>query len=164
MESKLKGFGAHHAAYSGPFFLIILFSIAPELTKRACAIDQALHIVVHVPFWGRRRHNRNSEDQWELFRPALSDLGCDIFISELTAEEIRELDEADEEDRTTHSQTPAPSTASDTSEVEGPEQIVIYEAPRSGEQELATLAESLHILAHPVTDAPCCAYFSSRYH
>ena len=43
------------------------------------------------------------EDQWELFRPALPDLGCDIFISELTAEEIRELDEADEEDRTTHS-------------------------------------------------------------
>ena len=88
------------------------------------------------------------EDQWELFRPALPDLGCDIYISELTAEEVRELEEENEADRTTPSRTPAPSTASDTSEVEGPEQIVIYEAPRSGEQELATLAESLHISAH----------------
>ena len=93
----------------------------------------------------------HQEDQWELFRPALSDLGCDIYISELTAEEVRELDEIDEEDCTTHSRTPAPSEASKASEGEGPEQIVIYEAPRSGEQELATLAESLHISAHPPT-------------
>ena len=52
------------------------------------------------------------KDQWELFRPTLPDLGCDILISELTAEEVRELDEIDEEDRTTHSRTPALSSFS----------------------------------------------------
>ena len=80
----------------------------------------------------------------------MSDLGCDILINELTAEEVRGLEEEEEEDRTTHSRTPAPSTASEASKAEDElEQIIIYEAPQSGEQELAELAESLHISAHP---------------
>ena len=93
----------------------------------------------------------HNDDQWEIFRPALSDLGCDIYINELTAEEVRGLDEEDREDtRTTHTRTPAPSTASEASDIgEEPERIVIHEAPRSGKRELVELAESLHISAHP---------------
>ena len=95
----------------------------------------------------------HNDDQWEIFRPALSDLGCDIYINELTAEEVRGLDENEEDredTRTTHTRTPAPSTASEVSDIgEGPERIVIHEAPRSGERELVELAESLHISAHP---------------
>ena len=59
MESKLTGFGTHHAAYSGPFLFIIFLSVTPQLTKGARTIDQALHVVVHVPFWGGCRRNRN---------------------------------------------------------------------------------------------------------
>ena len=94
----------------------------------------------------------HNDNQWEIFRPALSDLGCDIYISELTIEEIHRLDEDKREDtHTTHTRTPAPSTASKGSEIaEEPERIVIHKAPRSGEQELAKLAESLHISAHPI--------------
>ena len=33
-------------------------------------------------------HWSQADDQWEIFRPTLSDLGCDIYISELTAEEV----------------------------------------------------------------------------
>ena len=100
--------------------------------------------------WAETRWSHN-DDQWEIFRPALSDLGCDIYINELTAEEVRGLDDKDREDTcTTHTRTPAPSTASEASEIgEEPERIVIHEAPRSGEQELVELAESLHISAHP---------------
>ena len=39
MESKLEGFGTHHAAYIGPFFFIILLTMAPELAESARAID-----------------------------------------------------------------------------------------------------------------------------
>ena len=102
--------------------------------------------------WAETRWSHN-DNQWEIFRPALSDLGCDIYINELTAEEVRGLDNDNEEGgdtRTTHTQTPAPSTASKGSEIaEEPERIIIHEAPRSGEQELVELAESLHISAHP---------------
>ena len=37
--------------------------------------------------WAETRWSHN-DDQWEIFRPALSDLGCDIYINELTAEEV----------------------------------------------------------------------------
>ena len=68
------------------------------------------------------------------------------------AEEVWGLDKEEREDtHTTHTRTPAPSTASEGSEVaEELEGIVIHKAPRSGEQELAKLAESLHISAHPI--------------
>ena len=94
----------------------------------------------------------HNDDQWEIFRPALSDLGCDIYINELTAEEVRGLDDDKEREDTctTHTRTPAPSIASEESEITGePEQIVVHEAPRSEERELIELAESLHISAHP---------------
>ena len=67
--------------------------------------------------WAETRWSHNN-DQWEIFRPALSDLGCDIYINELTAEEVRGLDEEDREDtRTTYTRTPAPSTASEASDI-----------------------------------------------
>ena len=93
----------------------------------------------------------HNDDQWEIFRPALSDLGCDIYINKLTAEEVRGLDKEEGEDtRTTHTRTPAPSMASDGSKIaEEPERIIIHKAPRSEERELVELAESLHISAHP---------------
>ena len=67
-------------------------------------------------------------------------------------EEVRGLNKDKREDtRTTHTRMPAPSITSETSEVaEESERIVIHKALRSGEQELAELAESLHISAHPI--------------
>ena len=85
--------------------------------------------------WAETRWSHN-DDQWEIFRPALSDLGCDIYINKLTAEEVRGLDNEEEREdtRTTHTRTSAPSTASEASEIgEEPERIVIHEAPRSEE-------------------------------
>ena len=55
MESKFWSIGTHHVAYCSPLFLIIFLFIASQLTKGVCAADQALHIVIHVPFWGLHR-------------------------------------------------------------------------------------------------------------
>ena len=97
-------------------------------------------------------HWSHTDDQWEIFQPTLSDLGCDIYINELTAEEVQGISGEDKDTRTTHTCTLAPSSASEVSEeVEESERIITHKAPRSGEQELAELAESLHISAHPMS-------------
>ena len=84
--------------------------------------------------------------QWEIFRPALAELGCDIYLTKLTAEELFHITE-ESEAQTSHTCTPAPSETSEDTEASRPEQIQVLspEPPSTGEQRLAVLAESLHI-------------------
>ena len=87
--------------------------------------------------------------QWEIFCPASTDLGCDIYLNELTAEELRHITEASEA-QTSHTHTPAPSETSKDTVASEPEQIQVLspEPPSTGEQRSAALAESLHISPH----------------
>ena len=84
--------------------------------------------------------------QWEIFRPAPAKLGCDIYLTELTAEELRHITEGSEA-QTSHTRTPAPSETSEDTAASEPEQIQVLspEPPSTGEQQLTALAESLHI-------------------
>ena len=84
--------------------------------------------------------------QWEIFRPALAELGCDIYLTELTAAEFRHITEASET-QMSHTRTPAPSETSEDMAASEPEQIQVLspEPPSTGEQRLAVLAESLHM-------------------
>ena len=84
--------------------------------------------------------------QWEIFCPTPVDLGCDIYLNELTAEELCHITKASET-QTSHTHTPAPSETSEDTTASKPEQIRILspEPPSTAEQWLAALAESLHI-------------------
>ena len=84
--------------------------------------------------------------QWEIFHPATAELDCDIYLTELTAEELRHITEASEA-QTSHTHTPAPSDSSEDTAASEPEQIQVLspEPPSTGEQRLAVLAELLHI-------------------
>ena len=90
-----------------------------------------------------------STEEWEIFRPAFQDLECDIHINELMAEEVWQISEG-EDMHTSHTCTPAPlETSQVTNNASEPNAIIIHKAPWLREQELAELAESLHISAHP---------------
>ena len=84
--------------------------------------------------------------QWEIFHPAPAELGCNIYLTELTAEELRHITEKSEA-QTSHTCTPAPSETSEDMAASEPEQIQVLSPapPSTGEQQLAALAESLHI-------------------
>ena len=84
--------------------------------------------------------------QWEIFRPAPVELDCDIHLTELMAEELRHITE-ESEVQTSHTRTPAPSETSEDMAASEPEQIQVLspEPLSTGEQQLAALAESLHI-------------------
>ena len=84
--------------------------------------------------------------QWEIFCPAAAELGCNIYLTELTAEELRHITK-ESEAQTSHTCTPAPSeTSEDTAASELEQiQVLLPEPPSTGEQRLAVLAESLHI-------------------
>ena len=84
--------------------------------------------------------------QWEIFRPATAELGCDIYLTELTAEELHHITK-ESEARTSHTCTPAPSeTSEDTAASELEQiQVLLPEPPSTEEQRLAVLAELLHI-------------------
>ena len=52
--------------------------------------------------------------QWEILSPTLTDLGCNIYLMELTAEELHHIT-AESKNNTSHTHTPAPSeTSKDT--------------------------------------------------
>ena len=84
--------------------------------------------------------------QWEIFCPALAELGCDIYLTKLTAEELCHIIEASET-QMSHTHTPAPSETSEDMAASEPEQIQVLspEPPSTREQRLAVLAELLHI-------------------
>ena len=84
--------------------------------------------------------------EWEIFCPTPADLGCDIYLNKLTAEELCHITEASET-HTSHTCTPAPSETSKETTTSEPEHIHVLSPiqPSTGEQQLAALAESLHI-------------------
>ena len=81
-----------------------------------------------------------------MFRPALAELGCNIYLTELTAEELCHITKASEA-QTSHTRTPALLETSEDTAASEPEPIQVQspEPPSTGEQRLAVLAESLHI-------------------
>ena len=84
--------------------------------------------------------------QWEIFCPTPADLGCDIYLNKLTAEELCHITK-ESKTQTSDTHTPAPSETSEDTAASEPEQIRVLspEPPSTGEQQLAALAESLHI-------------------
>src|SRR6201996_4529444 len=129
----------------------------------------------HALCWGEvqylTRDNKFEEGvaEWEIFRPCPEELGCDIPIIELTAEELHLITEGSEasEASTSRSHTCAPSESGEESRQE-PEPICVLPAvaptPGTDERQLAALAESLHItpMSQTVTqqhieivEAPC---------
>ena len=80
------------------------------------------------------------------FSTAPVELGCDIHLTELTAEELHHITE-ESEVQTSHTCTPAPSETSEDTAASEPEEIQVLspEPLSTGEQRLAALAESLHI-------------------
>ena len=87
--------------------------------------------------------------QWEIFHPTPADLGCDIYLTELTAEKLCHITE-ESEAQTSHTRTPAPSETSEDMAASEPEQIQVLslEPPSTGEQRLVALAESCHDPSH----------------
>ena len=73
--------------------------------------------------------------QWKVFCPAPVELGCDIYLTELTAEELCHITE-ESEAQTSHTHTPAPSETSEDMAASEPEQIQVLspEPPSLGEQ------------------------------
>ena len=98
-----------------------------------------------TPTWQSRRVGPEGP-QWESFCPATAELGCDIYLTELTAEALRHITK-ESEVQTSHTRTPAPSkTSEDTAASESKQiQVLSPEPPSTGEQRLAVLAELLHI-------------------
>ena len=86
--------------------------------------------------------------QWEIFYPTPAGLGCDIYLTELTAEGLCHITE-ESEAQTSHTRTLAPSETSEDMAASEPEQIQVLslEPPSTGEQRLVALAESSHISA-----------------
>ena len=84
--------------------------------------------------------------EWEIFCPTPADLGCDIYLNKLTAEELCHITEA-LKTHTSHTFTPAPSETSEEIAISKPEQIHVLSPvqPSTGEQQLAAWAELLHI-------------------
>ena len=84
--------------------------------------------------------------QWEIFHLAAAELGCDIYLTKLTAKDLCHITK-ESEAQTSHTCTPAPSKTSEDTAASEPEQIQVLlpEPPKTGEQRLAVLAESLHI-------------------
>ena len=84
--------------------------------------------------------------QWEIFCPTPADLGCNIYLNKLTAEELCYITE-ESKTQTSHTCTPAPSKTSEDTTASEPKQIQVQspEPPSTGEQQLAALAESLYI-------------------
>ena len=81
-----------------------------------------------------------------MFHPATAELGCNIYLTELTAEELHHITEASDA-QTSHTRTPALSETSEDTAASELEQIQVLspEPPSTGEQRLVVLAESLHI-------------------
>ena len=81
-----------------------------------------------------------------MFCPAAAELGCDIYLTKLTSEELCHITK-ESEAQTSHTRTPAPSETSEDMAASEPEQIQVLspEPPSTGEQRLAVLAELLHI-------------------
>ena len=82
----------------------------------------------------------------KIFCPAAAELGCDIYLTELTAEELRHITE-ESEAQTSHTRTSALSETSENMVASEPEliQVLSPEPLSTGEQRLAILAELLHI-------------------
>jgi hypothetical protein len=125
---------------------------------------------VHVEFnephlcWVELRW-RAHEDQWQAFQRAPEDLGLEIPITELTAQEVIQILRPDSTDNLEHDyrdgpqshNTPETAPMHDSSMSEAPEPVQVYDEETPEDQGIRNQAESLHIFNQGVRafmDAP----------
>jgi hypothetical protein len=98
-------------------------------------------------------HWRAHEEQWQAFRRAPEDLGLEIPITELTAQEVIQILGPDSTDNSEHDyrdgprsqDTPETMPMHDSSMSEAPEPVQVYDEETPEDQGMRNQAESLHI-------------------
>jgi hypothetical protein len=104
-------------------------------------------------------HWRAHEDQWQVFRKTPEDLGLEIPITELTAQEVIQILGPESPEPSEHNyrderpeQTPETTPLRDSSMSEALEPIQVYTEEMQDEREMRDQAESLHIFDQGVQD------------